>query len=69
MPYRYAAQIGWNLVRTPGAGSAIFLHVTTGGPTAGCVAVGKRQVVDLLRWLAPTLGPRIVMGPTSLVYR
>ena len=36
--------------RVPGAGSAIFLHVGTGGPTAGCVSVPAAALVALLRW-------------------
>ena len=35
--YDYAAVIAYNTARVPGLGSAIFLHVGTGGPTAGCV--------------------------------
>jgi L,D-peptidoglycan transpeptidase YkuD (ErfK/YbiS/YcfS/YnhG family) len=51
--YNYAAVMGVNLRRVPGAGSAFFLHVSTGGPTAGCVAVPSVNVVSILRWLKP----------------
>lgn len=66
-PYAYAAFIGYNLARTPGYGSAIFFHVTTGGATAGCVALPQSQVVSVLRWLDPAKNPRFVMGPESAV--
>lgn len=59
--YRYAAVIDYNYAaQTPGAGSAIFLHVDTGGSTAGCVSVPEPAVVQLLKWLRP--GARIIIG-------
>jgi L,D-peptidoglycan transpeptidase YkuD (ErfK/YbiS/YcfS/YnhG family) len=48
--------IGYNMEPiTPGAGSAIFLHIATPdfAPTAGCVAVNKEVLLGLL----PLLGP------------
>lgn len=48
--YDYAQVIGYNESRTPGAGSAIFLHVATGGPTAGCVSLPVRELLEVLRW-------------------
>ena len=41
--YAYGAVIAYNSARTPGSGSAIFLHVGTGGPTAGCVSLPGRS--------------------------
>jgi len=37
--YDYAAVVAYNTARTPGLGSAIFLHVSRGDPTAGCVSL------------------------------
>ena len=37
--YDYGAVIGYNRARTPGLGSAIFLHINIGMPTAGCVTL------------------------------
>jgi L,D-peptidoglycan transpeptidase YkuD (ErfK/YbiS/YcfS/YnhG family) len=48
--------IGYNMDPVvPGAGSAIFLHVATAdfAPTAGCIAVQKQVLLELL----PLLGP------------
>jgi L,D-peptidoglycan transpeptidase YkuD (ErfK/YbiS/YcfS/YnhG family) len=59
--YDYAAVMGVNLARTPNAGSAYFLHVTNGKPTAGCVAVLPGTVANLLRWLRP--GAMIALKP------
>ncbi len=60
--YDHGAVIAYNTARTPGSGSAIFLHVSTGGPTAGCVSLPASQLVDVLRWLDPARDPRIVIG-------
>lgn len=50
--YRHFAVIEYNVRPTvPGRGSAIFLHVSAGRPTAGCVALPEPQLVRLLRRL------------------
>jgi len=60
--YDHGAVIAYNTARTPGLGSAIFLHVSTGRATAGCVSLPAGQLIEVLRWLDPTRGPRIVLG-------
>jgi L,D-peptidoglycan transpeptidase YkuD (ErfK/YbiS/YcfS/YnhG family) len=60
--YDYAAVIGYNLDGTPGAGSAFFVHVSNGKPTAGCVAVSRSTMVQLMRWLDPAKNPWIRIG-------
>lgn len=60
--YDYAAVIAYNTARTPGAGSAIFFHVSHSSPTAGCVSLPMPQLLQVLRWLDPAASPRIVMG-------
>jgi L,D-peptidoglycan transpeptidase YkuD (ErfK/YbiS/YcfS/YnhG family) len=57
--YDYAAVIAYNTARTPGLGSAIFLHVGTGTATAGCVSLPRSELVKVLRWLRPADSPRI----------
>lgn len=59
--YNYAAVIAYNTARTPGLGSAIFLHVGTGGPTAGCVSLPTAELVRILRWLNPSDHPTITI--------
>ncbi|MFZ0322612.1 MAG: L,D-transpeptidase family protein [Actinomycetes bacterium] len=44
-------------------GGGIFLHVSGGGPTAGCVSVRRADMRRIIRWLDPQDSPRIVMGP------
>jgi L,D-peptidoglycan transpeptidase YkuD (ErfK/YbiS/YcfS/YnhG family) len=68
-PYHEAAAVAYNADRVPGRGSAIFLHVSLGRPTAGCVAVNETVLLQLLRWLDPARAPVIVMGPTAFVER
>jgi L,D-peptidoglycan transpeptidase YkuD (ErfK/YbiS/YcfS/YnhG family) len=48
--YSYAQVIGYNESRIPGAGSAIFLHVGTGGPTVGCVSLSATHLRAVMRW-------------------
>ena len=60
--YDYAAVIAYNTARVPGHGSAIFLHVGTGGPTGGCVSLPAAELVRVLRWLKPADDPRITIA-------
>jgi len=60
--YNYAAVIAYNTARTPGLGSAIFLHVGTGGPTAGCVSLPVADLLKILRWLNPNAHPTITIA-------
>ena len=59
--YDYAAVIAYNTARTPGLGSAIFLHVGTGTATAGCVSLPQGELLRILRWLRPADNPRITI--------
>ena len=60
--YDYGAVIAYNTARTPGLGSAIFLHINIGTPTAGCVTLPVGELLEILRWLNPAASPRIEMG-------
>ncbi|MEV6278614.1 L,D-transpeptidase family protein [Nocardia sp. NPDC051832] len=46
----------------PGKGSAFFLHVATGEPTAGCVAIAAPDLDAVMRWLDPAERPVIAIG-------
>jgi L,D-peptidoglycan transpeptidase YkuD (ErfK/YbiS/YcfS/YnhG family) len=59
--YNYAAVIAYNTARTPSLGSAIFLHVSTGHATAGCVSLPSAELVKILRWLKPAANPTITI--------
>jgi len=61
--YDYAVVIDANMNPVvPGAGSAFFLHVANGGPTAGCVAIDQGTLVTIIQWLDPAQHPRIAIG-------
>ncbi len=66
--YDYGAVIAYNTSPTvPGAGSAIFLHVSSGGATVGCVALPTDELLAVLRWLSPAAQPRIIMGTAATI--
>jgi L,D-peptidoglycan transpeptidase YkuD (ErfK/YbiS/YcfS/YnhG family) len=64
--YDYLAVIQYNSSPViPGRGSAIFLHLSSGAPTAGCVALRESRLVTLLRWLRPDDHPVVAIGLVS----
>ena len=66
--YDYGAVIAYNASPTvPGAGSAIFLHVSDGSATVGCVSLPTSQLLAVLRWLSPSAQPRIIMGTAATI--
>ncbi|MEW9700984.1 S-layer homology domain-containing protein [Paenibacillus sp. SI8] len=62
--YDYAVEINYNTERIPGKGSAIFLHVwgSEGKGTAGCTAMSKSDLLEVMKWLDPAKKPVIVQG-------
>jgi len=68
--YRHFAVIAYNTSPiVPGRGSGIFLHVSTGRPTLGCVSLPLPQLIMLLRWLRPASAPLIVIGTRAEIRR
>jgi L,D-peptidoglycan transpeptidase YkuD (ErfK/YbiS/YcfS/YnhG family) len=62
--YHLALVIEHNPERRPGAGSAIFLHDTAGdGASVGCTVLATRDLLAVLRWLAPEARPILVQVP------
>ncbi|BBY58335.1 L,D-transpeptidase family protein [Mycolicibacterium sarraceniae] len=60
--YDYAVNIAHNPQRIPGKVAGIFLHVTDGSPTWGCVAIGREEMKSILNWLDPAANPQITIG-------
>jgi L,D-peptidoglycan transpeptidase YkuD (ErfK/YbiS/YcfS/YnhG family) len=60
--YDYAVLIEHNPARIPGRSAGIFLHVSDGEPTWGCVAIGRDEMRSVLRWLDPAASPHITIG-------
>ncbi len=66
--YDYGAVIAYNTSPTvAGAGSAIFLHVSDGAATTGCVSLPTSELLAILRWLSPSAQPRIIMGTAATI--
>jgi len=53
--YRFGAVIAHNPEGKSGAGSCIFFHLwrRRGSATTGCVAMGRPEIMTLLRWMKP----------------
>ncbi|HET9689578.1 MAG TPA: L,D-transpeptidase family protein [Acidimicrobiales bacterium] len=67
-PYPYFADIGFNPAPTSNpVGAGIFLHASTGGPTAGCISVPVDDLLTILRWLDPAAHPEVVMAPDAVL--
>jgi len=65
-PYDWMAVIEYNSAPVvPGRGSGIFLHVSTGVATEGCVALPVSELLATLRWLDPARHPRIAIGTVA----
>lgn len=63
LEYHHAVVIDYNRYPvTPGAGSAYFLHVSAGRPTAGCVTLPSTTLTAVMRWLDPAKNPVIRIG-------
>jgi L,D-peptidoglycan transpeptidase YkuD (ErfK/YbiS/YcfS/YnhG family) len=66
--YRHLAVIDYNTHPiVPGRGSGIFLHVSHGNPTLGCVSLPLPQLVKVLRWFDPAKEPLVVIGTRSTI--
>lgn len=64
--YQHFAVIEYNTNPiVPGAGSAIFLHDSAGGSTAGCVSIDPSTLDRVLAWLDPSQSPMIAIGTPS----
>lgn len=46
-------------------GGGIFLHVSNGGKTAGCIAIPEKAMREILQWLDPKKNPVIVIRVKS----
>lgn len=66
--YQWGAFVQYNMnPAVPGAGSCIFLHIwrAPNKGTAGCVAMAKQNLEQVLRWLNSQNDPRIVILTNS----
>lgn len=70
--YPYFAVLRFNADPVRGGagapGSGIFLHAWVGGATAGCVALRRARLLEVLRWLRPSRQPMVAIGTDSQVF-
>ena len=61
--YKWGVVVRYNDSAVPGAGSCIFLHVWRGSesPTAGCTAMAEEDLLSLIGWMEPGLGPNPIL--------
>lgn len=59
---RVAIHVVTNPKRIPGRSSGIFLHVSDGAPSAGCIAVPLDVALGIAGWLDPTAQARVVVA-------
>ena len=66
--YELGLVIAHNPEHVPGAGSCIFLHLWMEGSsgTAGCTALHRTDLVELMRWLDPAKQPVLVQLPRQV---
>jgi L,D-peptidoglycan transpeptidase YkuD (ErfK/YbiS/YcfS/YnhG family) len=66
--YKYLAVIDYNTNPVvPGRGSGIFLHVSRGNPTIGCVSLPEGRLLTILRWLHPAKEPLLAIGTRKTI--
>jgi len=51
--YSYVLAFNYNASCIPGKGSAFFVHVSNGRPTAGCIAVPEENMLTIIRNVGP----------------
>lgn len=64
--YELGAVIQYNWGKAiPGKGSAIFLHIWEGEnkATAGCIAMSKKDLIEVLTWLDHKKEPHLIYSP------
>lgn len=61
--YDWGVFVEHNESKTPGKGSCIFIHIWRGSdkPTAGCTAMSKRHLTQLVYWLDPMKNPKLAL--------
>ena len=61
--YDWGVFVEVNTDKTPGKGSCIFIHIWRGSdkPTAGCTAMSKRHLTQLVYWLDPVKDPQMAL--------
>lgn len=64
--YKYTLAVNYNAGCTPGLGSAIFFHCSSGKATAGCIAIPESNMIQLMQNLRGDC--IIIIDSTNNVY-
>ena len=48
-------------------GGGIFLHVSNGDKTAGCIAIAQERMTQIMKWLDPEQRPVMVIGTLATI--
>ena len=68
--YAHAVVIDYNMHPVvKGAGSAFFIHASTGHADAGCVSLASATLDTVMRWLDPAQHPVVSIGVGSAGHR
>jgi len=61
--YDWGIFVEHNESKIPGKGSCIFIHIWRGAdkPTAGCTAMSKKHLTQLVYWLDPMKAPQLAL--------
>jgi hypothetical protein len=62
--YQYGVAIQYNMDQIKPNGSVIVLHmlVKPGESTLGCIAIPKKELIEIIGWLDPEKKPIIITG-------
>lgn len=58
--YKWGVVVDHNAKNIPLKGSCIFLHITSGRPTAGCTAMKEKELLKIIKWLDAKKEPVLV---------
>lgn len=61
--YKYSIVTDYNYSQQSGKGGAIFIHLSSGRYTAGCVSLDEDNLKYVMRWLDPSKNPKILICP------
>ena len=61
--YKYSIVTDYNYGQQRGKGGAIFIHLSSGRSTAGCVSLSEDNLLYIMRWLNPSKNPKILICP------
>jgi len=59
--YDFILNTSYNYEQTPNKGGAIFIHVSNGKTTAGCVSMPREDMEAIIKWVSPSSNPVVII--------